>query len=300
MPLGKFTNGYINISFDTNGGGDAPATIKAPKGYLTQILDTLKAEKSGYDFLNWVTTSDKSFIKKEGEQEFISAIEDTTLKAEWLLSIQSDDVSTSEFFDFTRSLNLSSVKKSRISLYKASFKQNWEILHLKPDYFQLIVNEVNTGNQIAICRLNQGWNMISTPVRRWRLSNAVPRGNDVRLTIYKHRGNGTYSKIDDDDMLTVGNGYWVYADFSRESRKYLDYKFVGQFNESEKKLPIGWSFFGPTQFGKAAPKASSETQISFYWDTLASEYIIKNDSDFKVGCAYWLLKIAEEKPKEEE
>lgn len=296
---GKYTTGYIDISFDTNGGGDAPATIRTAKGFPTKILKKLKAEKSGYDFVDWTVTSDKSFSYKT-DALYISTVEDTSLKAKWILSIQKSDVSSSEFFAFTRSLALSNVKSSKISKYKAAFKQNWEILNQVPKYFQIVVNAVNEGNDIAICRLNHGWNMISSPIRRYRVSNFIPRHNKVKVTVYKHNGNGSYSQIDDNDILTVGDGYWVYADFSRESPKYFDYKFVGKFDEPEKTLPLGWSLFGPTQLENTAPPASSKTKISYYWDTLANDYVFKNEGDYKVGSAYWLLKFAEDKSEKEE
>lgn len=300
LPTGSFTNAYIEISFDTNGGGDAPDTIKAAKGFPTEILDTLQAEKPGYDFVEWETTSENSFMYEEDEKNYITSPEDTTLKAKWILSIHKADVKNSEFFAFTKSLNLSNVTSKKISKYKANFTQNWEILNIKPEYYQIIIDTVNEGNDIAICRLNHGWNMISVPSGRHRLSNFIPRHNEVQVSIYEHKGNGSYSKIDyKRDVLNVSDGYWVHADFSRESQKYLDYKFVGDFSVPEKNFKIGWNLFGPTQFGNPAPEASDETQISFYWDTQANDYVLKNEGHFKIGCAYWLLKLPEEEPEEE-
>jgi len=293
---GQYTTGYVNLTFNTTGGGAAPKTIRTAVGKPTEILSKLKAERAGYEFVQWQLPVGKGFIFPDDEKLFVCISEDTALQAEWKLSVFKDDTAVSEFYDFTRALGLKSTFKNKIAAYKAQFEQNEDILKLKPNYYQIVVDAVNEGKEIAICRLNHGWNMVSTPVRRWRMDSVIPRQKKIGLTMYRHNGSGSYSRVDENDILEIGEGYWVYADFSRESQKYLDYAIKGNFTEPEKKLGLGWTLFGPTRKDYKAPEVSNESQQSCYWKPLEKCYVYKTVSEFKIGAAYWMLNL----PKKED
>ncbi|MEM5828395.1 MAG: hypothetical protein QW197_02745 [Candidatus Aenigmatarchaeota archaeon] len=182
---------------------------------------------------------------------------------------------------------------------KYYFKAIYEGKEVASDYVELICeqktekneseeNETNTPPglppSIYLLELNRGWNMISIPVKNFKINNT----DCLISSIWTYEDNKwrKLSKLEDAES---GKGYFIYT------RNDCSIGLEGDLLDEDRNIKIkrGWNLFG------VGGKEISFSELKKQCDGIRVAYIyekgkwIKNPEKLEVGKAYWIYSRTE-------
>jgi hypothetical protein len=199
--------------------------------------------------------------------------------------LEDDDNARNSFHKFLLEKKITSVDPIKLADYQDEFLRN--IDYLTDDYYyQTIVDAVNNDESVVISRVHQGWNLVSSPFKKWQASTIFD--DDVVATMYGFDPqSGQYYYLTSLSILEPGRGYWIYIHASLLSGKsYLEYVMTGLFKTGDyPEVESGWNLIGPI---KESSESWGEAYQVYQWNAERQIYEVSTGDSLKLGRGYWL------------
>lgn len=139
-----------------------------------------------------------------------------------------------------------SILDNNVPLYQAEFERNQDLLDSSPEFYQQVVDAVNSGNSIVLHRVYLGWNLISSPFEEFKPIDILDR-KIIKPMFAWNSDMQMYDMLSNYQALTPGEGYWLHfnEDNFEDGKNFKDYAIVGDFSLlTYDNLNIGWNLVG--------------------------------------------------------